>query len=90
MQALILLVIVAVVTTAAALIAARFRHASLADRRWPRLLLGIVPGLVGSLLVAVMFSDLVPDGLEGGIWLLVAIAVGTALVLGTAWRTVRG
>lgn len=90
MQALILLVIVMAVTAAAALIAARYRRASLADRRWPRMLLGIVPGLIGSLLVAVMFSDLVPDGMEGGIWLVVAVAIGAAVVLGTAWRTVRG
>lgn len=90
MQTVELLVIAASAIGLAALFAVRQRHVRDSDTHLPRMLLGIVPGLIGVLLVMVPLSDLVPDGAEGSIWLVVAVAISVVVAVGTVYRLVRG
>jgi uncharacterized membrane protein HdeD (DUF308 family) len=89
-QTVELLVIAASALGLAALFAVRQRHVRDSDTHWPRMLLGIVPGLIGVLLVMVPLSDFIPDEAEGSIWLVVAVAVSAVVVVVTVHRVVRG
>jgi drug/metabolite transporter (DMT)-like permease len=54
-----------------------------------RLLLGVVPGLFGVALVMVDRADLVPDDLEGSIWIIVVVTFTAFAVIGTTYRLAR-
>ena len=89
MQTVELFVIAAAAIGLAALLAVRQRNRN-ADTHWPRIVLGVVPGLLGVLLVLVPLSDLVPDQVEGSIWLIVAVVISVVIVIGTIYRVARG
>ncbi|MDH4143151.1 MAG: hypothetical protein OEV61_11110 [Chloroflexota bacterium] len=89
MQALALIVIAGSVIGILAILAARQRHLADPMARWPRILLGVIPGIVGVVLVVVPQMDVVPDEWEGAIWIAVAIALSVAAVVGTIWRLAR-
>ncbi len=48
-------------------------------------MLGIVPGILGAVIVLVPRTDLVPDQAEPFIWLIVVVVVGCVAVI--AWST---
>ena len=89
MQPIIIGTIVFVVTAAVALFMAKSRLAPVSDGPWPRIALGVVPGLVGIALVGIAFSDLIPDQIEGSIWLAVAVAIGAAVIVGRMYVVAR-
>lgn len=55
----------------------------------PRLLLGIVPGVIGVLFVVVGRLDIVPDDLEGPLWIIGAAMITAIAILGTSYRVAR-
>ncbi len=89
MQAIALIVIAGSVIGLLATFAVRQRHLADPVARWPRILLGIIPGVVGVVLVVVPQMDVVPDEWEGAIWIAVAIALSVTAVVGTIWRLAR-
>jgi hypothetical protein len=54
-----------------------------------RLLLGLIPALIGVLLVVVNQLDVIPDGLERPLWIGAVVLISGALVLGTGYRLAR-
>jgi hypothetical protein len=88
-QAIIIGTIVFVVTVSLALFVARSRSAPLSDGRWQRIALGVVPGLIGIAVVAIAFTDLVPDQIEGSVWLAVTVGVGAAVIIGRMYLVAR-
>jgi hypothetical protein len=54
-----------------------------------RLLLGIIPAAVGVMIVIIARYDVVPDELEGPLWLGLGLTIGVLAVLGTAYRFAR-
>ena len=89
MQALELIVIAGSVIGLLAIFAARHRHFANPVTRWPRILLGIIPGIVGVVLVIVPQADVIPDEWEGAIWIAVAVVLSVTAVVGTIWRLAR-
>ena len=55
------------------------RVQGIAERRWSRALLGIVPGAIGALIILVTRLDFLPDEVEGGAWIVVAVVVTAGL-----------
>jgi hypothetical protein len=88
-QVIIIGIIVFAVTAGVALFAVRSRHAPVSDGPWSRIALGVVPGLIGIGVVGIAFSDLVPDQIEGSVWLAVAVAVGAAVIIGRMYLVAR-
>lgn len=89
MQALELILIAGSVIALVAYFAVRQRHVTDDDSRWPRILLGIVPGVIGVSLVIVPQADIVPDDAEGAIWIALAIALSAVAIIGTVYRLAR-
>lgn len=89
MQALELILIAGSVIALVAYFAVRQRHVTDDDSRWPRILLGIVPGVIGVALVIVPQADIVPDDAEGAIWMALAIALSAVAIIGTVYRLAR-
>jgi hypothetical protein len=89
-QALELILIAAAAIGLTAVAVARRHEAGSGGSGWSRLLVGVVPGLVGVLLVTVPMADLIPDDDEGAIWLIAAVVLSAIIVIGTAVRLVRG
>lgn len=89
MQGLELLLVSAGIFVAVAHIAAQYLRR--ADFRHPmlRIALGIVPGVVAVTLVLINRHDIVPDDLEGPIWIILVVAVSAAAIIGTSYRLVR-
>jgi hypothetical protein len=85
MQEIELGLIVAAVLAIAILWVLRSR-AHLADRPLAiGALIGIVPGILGAIVVLVPRTDLIPDGIEPLLWILIGlIASGVALIAVTA------
>jgi hypothetical protein len=52
-------------------------------------LLGIVPGIIGAVIVLVPRTDLVPDDAEPVVWLAVWLAVGFAVIIAATIGVVR-
>lgn len=89
MQALELILIAGSVIALVAYVAVRQRHVTDDDSRWPRILLGIVPGVIGVSLVIVPQADIVPDDAEAAIWIALAIALSAIAIIGTVYRLAR-
>lgn len=89
MQALELILIAGSVIALVAYFAVRQRHVTDDSSRWPRILLGIVPGIIGVALVIVPQADVVPDEAEGAIWIALAIALSAVAIIGTVYRLAR-
>ena len=84
-----LLLIASGVLLGLALVAAHHHHLTISDRRWPRLLLGLVPGVIGAILILVPNVDLVPDEIETDLWIAAVVVVSTVAVFGTVYRLAR-
>jgi len=54
-----------------------------------RLLLAIIPALIGVALVLIERLDVVPDDLEGPLWTVAIVLVSAAIILGTSYRLAR-
>jgi hypothetical protein len=61
------------------------------DTSRPRaqLALGVIPGLIGVVVVLIAVLDLVPDDLEGGLWFVLFVVVSTGAIVGTGYRWSR-
>jgi hypothetical protein len=88
-QAAQLLLIAAFAIIAVAWFASRHRHVVTSDRVWVRALIGIVPGIIGALIILVTSMDLLPDDLEDGAWLVVLVAISAVAIVGTTYRLAR-
>jgi hypothetical protein len=53
------------------------------------LLLGLIPAVIGVLLVVVDRLDIIPDNLERPLWVVAVILISGAIVLGTSYRLAR-
>ena len=89
MQALELALIAGGVLVASAFVAVQYRRLTVSDRRWPKLLLGVVPGLVGAVLILAPRVDLIPDENESAAWIAALVLITAAAAAGTAYRLAR-
>lgn len=89
MQGLELILISTGILVAVAHIATQYLdRASTGHPIW-RLLIGIVPAALGVTLALIDKLDLIPDGLERPLWVLIVVLISGALVLGTSYRLAR-
>jgi hypothetical protein len=88
-QAAQLLLIAAFAIIAVAWFTSRHRQVVTSDRVWVRALIGIVPGIIGALIILVTSMDLLPDDLEDGAWLVVLVAISAVAIVGTTYRLAR-
>ena len=86
MQGVQLMLLAGGLTLGAAWLAARLAHHPRSDHRWPALLLGVVAGIVGVVLVAVLTFDTVPDDLEVVIRAVGIVAISAFAILGSIYR----
>ena len=89
MQAFELVLIAAAILVVSAVLAADYRHRSGTDRHLPKLMLGIVPGLVGAVLILAPRVDLIPDQNENDAWIVAAILITAVAAVGTVYRLAR-
>lgn len=89
MQALELILLGSGVIVALAYVATPFLRRSDVSRPAVRLLLGIVPGIIGVFIVLTDRLDILPDDLEGPVWAVTMIAISAAAIVGTSYRLVR-
>ncbi len=59
------------------------------DHPAPRFLLGIVPGAIGLVIVLIFSLDVIPDEIEGTLWIGVAVMISVLTILGTLYRFAR-
>lgn len=88
MQALQLVLIAAGILVASAVLATQSRRPT-DDRRLPRLMLGIVPGIIGAIIILVPRVDLLPDETENDAWIAAAILITAVAAAGTVYRLAR-
>jgi hypothetical protein len=88
-QAIELLLIASGILLGVALVAVRFRHVTLTDHTLPRILLGVVPGVIGALLILVSRMDIVPDDAESDLWGVALVAISAIAIVGTTYRVAR-
>jgi hypothetical protein len=88
-QAAELLLISSVALIAVAWFTSRHREVVTSDRVWVRALIGIVPGVIGALIILVTSIDLLPDDIEEGAWLFVLIVISAIAIAGTTYRLAR-
>ena len=86
MQGVQLMLLAGGLTLGAAWLAARFVHHPGSDQRWPAMLLGVVAGIVGVVLVAVLTFDTVPDDWEVVIRALAIVGISAVAILGSIYR----
>ncbi len=89
MQAAELLLISSVALLAVAWFTSRHREVVTSDRVWVRALIGIVPGVIGALIILVTSMDLLPDDIEDGAWFFVLIVISVIAIAGTTYRLAR-
>jgi hypothetical protein len=77
------------VLVAVAQLVSQYRDRGVAAHPVYRLLLGLVPAVIGVTLVLVNRLDLVPDNLERPLWVIAVVLISGALVLGTSYRLAR-
>jgi hypothetical protein len=88
-QALELILLGSGVIVALAYVATPFLRRSDVSRPAVRLLLGIVPGVIGVFIVLTDRLDILPDDLEGPLWAVTIITISAAAIVGTSYRLVR-
>jgi hypothetical protein len=88
-QAAELLLISSVALLGVAWFTSRHREVVTSDRVWVRALIGIVPGVIGALIILVTSMDLLPDDIEDGAWLFVLIVISAIAIVGTTYRLAR-
>lgn len=89
MQGVELLLIVAGTFIGVAYVTVQYLSRTERAHSGARLLLGVVPGLVGVTLVMVDRADLVPDDLEPPILVVVVVAITAFAIIGTTYRLAR-
>lgn len=89
MQAAELLLISSVALLAVAWFTSRHREVVNSDRVWVRALIGIVPGVIGALIILVTSMDLLPDDIEDGAWIFVLVVISGIAIAGTTYRLAR-
>jgi hypothetical protein len=88
-QATQLFLISSVALIVVAWFTARHRHIVTSDRVWVRAMIGVVPGVVGALIILVTSMDLLPDDMEDGAWMFVLIVLSVVAIIGTTYRLAR-
>jgi chromate transport protein ChrA len=88
-QGLELILISTGIIVAVAHIVAQYLDRGGVDHPVSRLLLGVIPAVIGVVLVVVDRMDLIPDSLERPLWVIVVVLISGALVLGTSYRLAR-
>jgi hypothetical protein len=88
-QAIELILLGSGVIVALAYVATPFLGRSDVSRPAVRLLLGIVPGVIGVFIVLTDRLDILPDDLEGPVWAVTIITISAAAIVGTSYRLVR-
>lgn len=89
MQGLELILLSTGILVAVAHIATQYLDRSSTRHPVWRLLIGIVPAAMGVTLALIDKLDLVPDGLERPLWIVLVVVISAALVLGTSYRLAR-
>ena len=89
MQGLELLLISTGILVAVAHIVSQYLDRGTADHPMSRLLLGVIPAVIGVMLVAIAQMDVVPDDLERPLWVIAVVLISGTLVLGTSYRLAR-
>ncbi|CAN5492119.1 hypothetical protein BH20CHL7_BH20CHL7_15040 [soil metagenome] len=89
MQAVQLLLISAGLLLAVAIVAARFHALELVEHRGRKVLLGIVPGVIGAIMILVGRLDVIPDEIESDLLAMAMIAISAVAILGTSVRLAR-
>jgi hypothetical protein len=88
-QGLELILLSTGILVAVAQIVSQFLDRGAADHPMSRLLLGLVPAVIGVMLVAIAQTDVVPDDLERPLWVIAVVLISATLVLGTSYRLAR-
>jgi hypothetical protein len=88
-QAAELLLISSVALIAVAWFTSRHREVVTSDRVWVRAMIGIVPGVIGALIILVTSMDLLPDDVEDGAWMFVLVVLSVVAIIGTTYRLAR-
>jgi hypothetical protein len=88
-QATELLLISCVALIAVAWFTSRHREVVTSDRVWVRAMIGIVPGVIGALIILVTSMDLLPDDVEDGAWVFVLVVISAIAIAGTTYRLAR-
>jgi hypothetical protein len=88
-QATELLLISCVAIIAVAWFTSRHREVVTSDRVWVRAMIGIVPGVIGALIILVTSMDLLPDDVEDGAWVFVLVVISAIAIAGTTYRLAR-
>lgn len=89
MQVLELILISTGILVAVAHIVSQYLNRGAADHPISRLLLGVIPAVIGVTFVLVERADVVPDDLERPLWVVAVVLISSALVLGTSYRLAR-
>lgn len=76
-------IVALVIGSIAGLVVLVLRVAPGVQRRWMRALIGLVPGVIGALIVGALNRDLVPDRLETVVlpWVIVAVTIGVIALM---------
>ena len=86
MQAIQLIVNAAALTAGAVWLAIRLAHRARSGERWAGLMLGLVAGLLGVSLVAVLSADTIPDEWEVGIRAIAIVGISAIAIVGSVYR----
>lgn len=89
MQALELILIATGILVAVAHVVTQYLDRKAAEHPIGRVLLGVIPAVIGVMLVLIERLDLVPDDLERPLWVIAVVLISSALVLGTSYRLAR-
>jgi uncharacterized membrane protein YccC len=88
-QDLELVLIGAGIIMSAAYIVTQARSRGTTDHIAVRLMLGLVPAVIAVAVVLISRFDVVPDDAEQPLWLVAAVLVSIALIIGTGYRLAR-
>ncbi len=89
MQVFQIVLLASGVTLGAAWLAARVTGEARSGARWPEVMLGVVAGLIGAVIVAVLMIDTIPDDIEGMLRTFVIVGVSAVAIIGSLYRLSR-
>lgn len=89
MQALEVLLLAAGALVVVAWVTAQYLRRHDADHPASRFLLGVVPGAIGVVIVLIFSLDVIPDEVEGTLWIGLAVMISVLAILGTLYRFAR-
>lgn len=88
MQGIELILLSAGILVAVAFVATQ-RARRPADHPLGRVLLGVIPAVIAVVLILIERLDLVPDDIEGPMWIVAVVLVTGLLIAGTTYRLAR-